>query len=162
LLIVDTPAQQMLAREIVRQWNAVGIDVSVEAVSTTMFRDRIKRRSFTLALRTWTPGPDPDMFALWHSSQAAIGANEGGLNNQQIDRLIEGGRAALDADQRVEIYKALADRWAALLPSLPLYQSVLVYDLARDIQTTELEPSRLLATPGARFDGISAWTFPDR
>ena len=162
LLIVDTPPQQVLAREIVRQWSAVGIDVPVEAVHAAVFRDRIARRSFTLALRFWTPGADPDMFALWHSSQAATGANEGGLSDQQIDRLIEGGRTTLEADQRVEIYRALADRWAALLPGLPLYQSVLVYDLARDIQPTELEPSQLLSTPGARFDGISTWTFPNR
>ncbi len=54
LMIVDTPFQRVLAAEIARQWNELGIDVPIEAVPADVFRDRMQRRSFSLALRTWT------------------------------------------------------------------------------------------------------------
>jgi peptide/nickel transport system substrate-binding protein len=159
LLIVDTTAQRALADEIAQQWSALGIDVPIEAVSAGVFAERMTARRFTLTLRTFAPLTDPDLFAWWHSTQAAEGANAAGLVDREIDRLLEQSRTTLDLTRRIETTNALAERWAALLPSLPLYQSVLVYDLNPSIEPTQLDATRLLATPSARFDGISAWTF---
>jgi len=151
-------SDQLAASEVARQWRALGIDVTVEPLAEDELHDRLRQRVFSVAIHHWTDaGADPDVFALWHSSQAEQGLNYAGLADPQIDRLIEDGRAAVDRDIRARIYGELERRWVALAPSIPLYQPLLLYSLDDGVHPAGLDGARLLEQPSSRFDTISDW-----
>ena len=104
----------------------IGVDVPIEAVSREELARRIAERRFTLVLQTWSAaGSDPDVFALWHSSQREHGANAAGLVDAENDRLLAQGRSTLDPAARAQIYAAWEQHWTTLIPSLPLFQPLL-------------------------------------
>jgi peptide/nickel transport system substrate-binding protein len=158
IIALDDPQQLAIAEEVARQWNALGIDAQVEPEGLENFRTRIDERDFVVLLNNWSAAADPDQYALWHSSQAADGANYAGLIDKQSDDLLERGRTTLDLEQRTAIYHQWQARWAALVPSLPLFQPVLTYALDQQVRTTGLDEGRLLTSPSARFDTINEWT----
>ena len=159
LTVLDDPGQQAIAAEIARQWRMIGVDVPIEAVRREELARRIAERRFTLVLQTWSAaGADPDAFALWHSSQRDHGANAAGLVDAENDRLLVAGRATPDPDARARIYAAWEQRWTTLIPSLPLFQPLLVYDLDRRISPVGLGRQQMIETRSARFGAISDWT----
>ncbi|MBV9792127.1 MAG: peptide ABC transporter substrate-binding protein, partial [Chloroflexi bacterium] len=104
---------------------------------------------------------DPDVFALWHSSRADGGANYAGLRDPQIDQMLTDGRAATSESRRIQIYGQFQRRWAELLPSLPLYQSVLAYDVDQAIAVPE-QSSAFVTARADRFMLLDDWTIPQR
>ena len=158
LMCADSVGQPELAREIARQWRTVGIEVAIDIVPREVLQTRLQGRDFVLALQNWAvPTADPDIFALWHSSQAPAGANYAGLVDTRIDTLLANGRSAVDQTRREELYQEFEERWIALAPSVPLYQSSLTYELAPGVSPAGLDSSRLLPTASSRFDAISEW-----
>jgi peptide/nickel transport system substrate-binding protein len=159
LLCADSPDQVELARAIARQWQQIGVAVTIGSVSRERLQSRLQARDFVLALQSWAlPTADPDLFALWHSSQAEHGVNYVGLDDEDIDRLLVDGRTTVDHEQRVAIYHEFEQRWIELVPAIPLSQSLLVYELAPNVRPAGLQAGHLLATPSHRFDMISEWT----
>ena len=129
LLVADVVGQAELGNEIARQLAAIGVGIELRSVPLEELRARLAQHDFTLALHSWDNlGADPDSYALWHSSQANGGANYAGLDDARIDELLTRGLQTLDQAERRSIYVEFQRRWTELLPSLPLYQSVLLYD----------------------------------
>ena len=159
LLCEQGSEQIALANEVARQWELLGMEVTVEPAAGDTLLDRVARRDFVALLHSWnSAGADPDPFALWHSSQAEQGLNYAGLSDTRGDELIEQARATTDQEARTALYADWQERWAELVPSIPLYQHALVYDLDPAVQPAGLDETRLLPTPSQRFDRISDWT----
>jgi peptide/nickel transport system substrate-binding protein len=151
LLIADTPEYVALAQEVARQLRAIGVAIEVRRVPPADLQTALGARNFTLALHRWSNvGDDPDAYALWHSSRAEEGANYAGLRDPRIDQLLADGRAATSESARRRIYGEFQRRWAELIPSLPLYQSVLSYDLDESLAPAD-DSHRLIITRGDRF-----------
>ncbi|MEI8307421.1 MAG: peptide ABC transporter substrate-binding protein [Chloroflexales bacterium] len=125
-LIVDgEPRRRAAAAEIVRQWGEIGVEVKVEELSTADLLLRLHDHTFTMALHSWARiGPDPDPYALWHSSQ---GLNYAGLADPEIDTLLESARAESQVDARSADYDAFQKRWIDLVPSITLYQPLYLF-----------------------------------
>jgi peptide/nickel transport system substrate-binding protein len=120
---------------------------------------RLQQGEFVLALQSWRLlNADVDGFGLWHSSQAAAGANYAGVQDREIDELLQEGRTTLDTGERARIYQAFEERWLELMPAVPLFQHVLHYQLDPAVQSAGLDSAGLLVSPSARFRDISAWT----
>jgi len=80
-----------------------------------------------LEIQEWPhPGAefDPDLFDELHSANFPPGLNYMWFKDDQVDSLIEQGRAETDPDKRVDIYRQLDVRRSQLLPSLPMYIAV--------------------------------------
>ncbi|HEY0603879.1 MAG TPA: peptide ABC transporter substrate-binding protein [Herpetosiphonaceae bacterium] len=162
LLIADNGEQIALANEIARQLRAIGVGVEIRRVPAATLQDDLATHNFTLALHSWSDvGSDPDVFALWHSSRANGGANYAGLTDAQIDQLLADGRAATSESRRIQIYGQFQRRWVELLPSLPLYQSVLAYDVDEAIAVPE-QSSAFLTARADRFMLLDRWQVPQR
>lgn len=162
LLIADTSDSVALAGEIARQLREIGVGLDVRRVPAAQLQDELAARNFTLALHSWNGvGSDPDVYALWHSSRADGGANYAGLRDSEIDRLLAEGRATTDETQRKQIYSQFQRRWVELIPSLPLYQTVLVYDLENTLNAP-LRQRGLIVSRADRFNQIANWTIPPR
>lgn len=159
LLTSGDDVQLATAREIARQWRVLGVDVPIDAQARDAILDRIAVHGFTLLLATWDEaGADPDPFPLWHSSQAADGMNYAGLTDPTGDAMLVEARTTSDQTRRKDIYGRWAQRWVAIVPSLPLYQHTLSYQLEGNVHPAGLEPRRLLQAPSARFDEIAGWS----
>lgn len=123
-LITDgDPGRLQAAAEIARQWGALGVQVEITELDGPTLRERLRERDFVLAVHGWTRlGPDPDVFELWHSSQAEAGLNYAGLRDEQIDTALENGRMVRDWAARNGEYATFQRRWVELVPSITLYQ----------------------------------------
>ena len=88
------------------QLRAVGIDVRIRTVEWAAFiREFVNKGRFDAIILGWTTPQDPDIYQVWHSSQAF----EGGLNftyykNAEVDRLLEEARSTPDQKTRAQLY----------------------------------------------------------
>jgi peptide/nickel transport system substrate-binding protein len=135
-LITDgAPDRVAAAQNIAQQWGALGVKVEVQQLDSQTLAKRLEDHDFTLALHGWQRlGPDPDVYSLWHSKQSARGDNYAGLNDEQIDELLDNARHDLDIPARSASYAAFQQRWVELAPSITLYQPLFVYATSRQLE----------------------------
>ncbi|NNJ10667.1 peptide ABC transporter substrate-binding protein [Chloroflexales bacterium ZM16-3] len=160
-LIVDSdPRRRAAADEIARQWGALGVEVKVTELSAADLLQRLRDHDFTLAIHSWARvGPDPDPYPLWHSSQ---GLNYAGLDDPDIDILLEGARAESEIGSRSSDYTAFQERWIDLAPSITLYQPLYVFATDQSLggvgmAEPESAASQLLFGADDRYRTITRW-----
>ena len=101
----------------------VGVKVSIRTVEWAAFlKEFVYTRKFDALILAWNILDDPDIFDVWHSSAiAGNGLNFVSFANEEVDRLLEKGRASADRAERKVIY----DRFQEILheeqPYLFLY-----------------------------------------
>lgn len=128
LLTDGEPGRVAAASEIARQWGAIGVKVEVQQLEPEALRQRLREHNFTLALHSWARlGPDPDVFELWHSSQADDGLNYAGLRDEAVDSLLAGARGETELALRSDDYAGFQKRWVELVPSITLYQPLYTF-----------------------------------
>ncbi len=164
-LITDgSPARVAVAEEIARQFGAIGVRIDVEQVEPAELQRRLEGHDFTLALHGWQRlGADPDIYELWHSSQAARGRNYAGLEDATIDDLLAGARRTSDIADRAAAYAEFQERWVELAPSIVLYQPLLVHVAVADLgglatpAPDEAPATQLIIGREGRFAGVNRW-----
>ena len=99
--------QRILAATVIQyQLKAVGIDVRIRTVEWAAFiHEFVNKGRFDTVMLGWTITQDPDIYAVWHSSQA----HDGGLNftrfvNAELDSLLESARSTPDRQERTRLY----------------------------------------------------------
>ena len=134
-LITDTnPRRLAAAEEVARQWRELGLVIQVEALDGNALIDRLQRRDFDLAVHSYVRlGADPDVYGLWHSSQAVNGLNYSSLQDPQIDDLLSNARRESEIVVRADDYAAFQQRWIELAPSIMLYQPFYIFIADRDL-----------------------------
>ncbi len=163
-LITDgDPGRLAAAREIARQWAVIGVAVDVTQLERAELRQRLRERDFVLAVHGWARlGADPDIFELWHSSQADDGLNYAGLRDDTIDELLTSGRIERDIAARNESYAAFQRRWVELVPSITLYQPLYTFTVSEAVdglgfEQTPFGGNVLLVGREDRYRNITNW-----
>ncbi len=117
-------AERILAATIIQsQLAAVGVKVEVRTVEWAAFiNEFVNKGAFDAVILGWTITPDPDLYQVWHSSQAVAG----GLNftcfiDKELDALLEEGRQVPDENRRREIYWKVQEILAEEQPYCFLY-----------------------------------------
>lgn len=165
LLVDGEPRRLAVAQEIARQWGELGIQIELQQLDGPALQQRLQARRFTLALHSWTRlGPDPDPFALWHSTQATQGLNYAGLDDEQLDDLLAAAREEQAEDTRSADYAAFQERWVELVPSITLYQPLYLFAAERRLGLGEAgldDPNsnagQILFGPEDRYRAVSRW-----
>lgn len=109
-ILTATLIQSQLAR--------LGIDARIRTVEWAAFiREFVNKGHFDAVILGWTITQDPDIFQIWHSSQA----HEGGLNfagyqNPEVDAILATARATPDQKERQRLYWRLQEILAADQP----------------------------------------------
>lgn len=94
-LTIDTlPKYEETAKIIAAVWKKLNIKTTIQIVNQVP-------TSFQIFLGEFNVSPDPDQYALWHSSQVN---NITHYDNPRIDKLLEDGRKELDITKRIAIY----------------------------------------------------------
>ncbi|BAV92214.1 peptide-binding protein [Candidatus Desulfovibrio trichonymphae] len=100
--------QRILTAEVIQnELAAVGIDARIRTVEWAAFiREFVDKGRFDAVILGWTIPQDPDIYTIWHSSQA----REGGLNftryiSSEVDALLEEARTTPDQSVRAALYR---------------------------------------------------------
>ena len=163
LLVGDRPADRELGQSIVEQWQALGVDVTLEVLDTDELLDRLQTpdqdgegRDFDAALVEFSQGrlADPDPYPFWHESQADSGQNYSGFADRDISEALEIARRDPNGVRRAELYRSyqqwFIDRAAAIL----LYNPVYHYAVSCQVQGVQL---KLFVGPADRFQNMHEW-----
>lgn len=164
LLTDGSVARIAVAEEIARQFGALGVQVTIEQVESAELARRLEAHEFTMAVHGWQRlGADPDVFELWHSSQAETGRNYAGLNDAVIDELLTSARQTNDLAVRSAAYAEFQARWVELAPSIMLYQPLLIHVAVADLggfglPAPDAAPAlQLRIGREGRFSGVNRW-----
>ncbi len=153
----DLSPYPAVAGRIARDLAGLGIEAQVSPVSTaTLIHDFLNPRSFALALTAFDNGPDPDVFAFWHSSQT----HPGGFNfvsmkrNVFVDKDLEDGRSSVTLTTRAKAYYDLQELFAQEVPAVYLYSPTFAFAADRRIRGVHLDSA---VEPNGRYTHVQDW-----
>jgi peptide/nickel transport system substrate-binding protein len=156
-LATNNDAQRVaIAENVAKQWRALGLEIDVQPLeSETFVETTLLARKFEAALFAIDPGPDPDPYPFWHSSQIeAPGRNLSGYVEPLVDDALERGRQTTEVARRRELYATFAQALAQDVPALPLFAPLHTYVQSRRAQG--FGPTILFA-PASRFHNVHEW-----
>jgi len=155
----DTPNYTKAAQFLQKSWASLGVKVQVSYYSRDELQSSvISNHDYDALLYGVGIGVDPDVYAYWDSSQAAI-TSQGHLNLSEYkstaaDQSIEAGRTRADPSVRAVKYKAFLGQWVKDLPAMPLYQPNYLYISRGPVFNYE----RQSANSGAdRYYNVNNW-----
>jgi peptide/nickel transport system substrate-binding protein len=145
-----------IAQNLAEQWRALGADVQVEPLAASTFIDEhLLPRKFEAALVAVDPGPDPDPYPFWHSSQIAPpGRNLANFSDPRMDDVLERARQTTDTARRKELYALFDGYLIAAVPQVPLYAPVYTYVQSARVQGFS---DSMLFTLASRFSSVGDW-----
>ncbi len=156
LSTANDPVRVAIAENVAKQLRAIGVEARVQPLSASSFIDEhLLTREFSAALVAIDPGPDPDPYPFWHSSQIAPpGRNLSGYSEPRIDDVLERARQNTEPTRRKDLYELFAGYLIAASPSIPLYAPRATY-----VQSTRVHgfEESVLFTPGSRFYDVQSW-----
>ncbi len=113
------------------QWRELGVDVTVMLQGEQELQSTVAQHSYDALLYAVSIGPDPDVFAYWHSSQADVRSstrlNFSEYESAVASQALEAGRTRTDNKTRSVKYQTFAEQWQKDIPALPLYQPRMLY-----------------------------------
>ena len=136
LVTVSTGYMPKLAEQIKEQLGYIGMDVNVETYepSQDFVMNVISTRSYDILLYEIELGPDPDLLAYYHSSQAtSSGLNLSNYHNALADDHILAARSSMDANLRIAKYESFIKQWVEDAPAVGLYQVNMTYYFNKNV-----------------------------
>jgi peptide/nickel transport system substrate-binding protein len=160
VVTANDPTYEKVMERLAGQWRKLGIKVNTAArdsSSQDFVQTVLQQRSYDVLLYKLVIGVDPDVYAYWHSSQAASGGyNFSNYSNSVSDDALSSARVNSNPALRNEKYKAFARQWVKDVPAIGLYQSVMQYVYRPSVDpviTHSGVPSEI-----DRFNNIRYWS----
>jgi len=153
----DTQYSQ-LAQTIKAQWQKIGVLVTVTEEQDTKLQSTIAAHSYDALLYGITVGPDPDVYAYWHSSQAdprsASRLNLAEYKSKTADAALEAGRSRVASSLRKTKYQPFLKAWRKDAPAIALYQPRFLY--VTNNRIFGFEPTTLNSSTD-RYANVENW-----
>jgi peptide/nickel transport system substrate-binding protein len=153
----DDETHKAIAEMIQKDWQALGADVTLEAIPGDLFvSDKLSSKSYQAALvdLNLSNTPDPDPYPFWDRSEIASGQNYSQWDNRVASDILEQARITSDLSERTRLYHNFQAIFAQELPALPLYFPVYNYGINQQVQGVTIGP---LIDTSYRFQTISSW-----
>lgn len=144
-----------IAENIANQWSQYNLDVTVEAVSSEVYQERLVSGDFDTAIVEYVLGADPDGFAYWHADQYPDGLNYGAVSDSRISEILERGRQTVSNLARIDIYRDFQVQFANQAIALPLYYPLYTYSVDNSINGVQLG---FISSPEDRFRTLQNWS----
>jgi peptide/nickel transport system substrate-binding protein len=154
LLIGEDADHRALADVIAVQWANIGVQTEIEVVEAISLTAVLAQRTFDVAIIDVDPPGDPDLYDFWSQEAIIRGQNYGGWNNRRASEALETARQLTTQDERTPYYEAFLRFFDADLPALTLYQPVVTYGLAEDIEGADVGR---FTSPRERYDTLANW-----
>ena len=156
-LVTDSLASHpCIANAIATQLRRIGVVVTPRIVTAQELSKNVlpDRNYDALLAKPRGVFNDPDVYQVWHSSQADKGANYAGWKSDRADRLIEAARQDGNQDDRRKLYVQWQQLFMDEMPSVPLYYTTYTYALSSRIGGVEPGNLRFMNQPADRFKDI--------
>ncbi|HXK32206.1 MAG TPA: ABC transporter substrate-binding protein [Candidatus Paceibacterota bacterium] len=156
LTTADQPIMKNLAALLKKQWQAMGVEININALDTsTLEQEVIKPRSYELLLFGQGLELFLDPFPYWHSSQIKDpGFNLSNYENKEADNLLAQARQTLDQEER----KMLLEKFQNILiedaPAVFLYSPDYIYLVSEKIKGIS---DKIITDPSKRFSDVGNW-----
>jgi peptide/nickel transport system substrate-binding protein len=145
---IESSERRQVAELIRDQLSDVGIAVSIKGLDWDSAIDEYLAMEHDIMLNTWFPDyPDADsyMYPQFHSwSMAPYGANVFGLNNSELDALLDEGLGTIDHKEREMIYQQAQDIVIQELPCLFLYVPIEFEVTTYEIKNWVFNPTQMM------------------
>ncbi len=149
------PELAAVAQELKKQWEMLGVRVTLEIVPVSQLQQLIKDRNYQILLFGEGMAIDPDPYTYWHSSQRLGGGfNLSLYKNDTVDKLLDEARQTLNPIERMQKYDDFQKILLEDLPAIFLYSTHHLYGVSKDIHGFDTE---LISTPSDRFTDIGSW-----
>lgn len=127
----DTSEYAKVARQLQKQWKALGVKLDLQLQDTDDFQSTLTFHGYDALLYGISIGKDPDVYAYWSSAQADVRAasrlNFSEYQSAAADSSLEAGRTRTDPALRAVKYKGFLQAWQKDAPALGLYQPRYLY-----------------------------------
>ena len=156
LIHPDTEKHVQMAEIIQAGWEALGIDVTLEAKPYEQVLQDLENRAYETALVdiNLTRSPDPDPYPFWGQAQVQSGQNYADWDNRSASEFLEQARMTVDFGERERLYRNFQVLFMREMPSLPLLYTTYTYAISNDINGVSLGP---IFEPGDRFNNVHTW-----
>lgn len=136
---------------------SLGFRVDVHASDAqNLILNYILPREYDILVYDIDLGLDPDQFAYYHSASiGGSGLNFSNWRDVLVDDALLTARGTLDEKLRVIKYNLFLQRWAAEVPSIPLFKSTLTYHYSRIVRP--FSENITLVAPLDRFIDVPYW-----
>ncbi len=148
-----------IAGALQKQWADIGVELSVDVKQDDKSSLKlVDSHDYDVLLYGINIGPDPDVYAYWHSSQfdkkSPIHLNLSEYSSKQADLALEGGRTRVDAKLRAAKYKPFLEAWQKDAPAIGLYQPRYLYVSNQKIYGLD---EKTINAPSDRFNDVYLW-----
>jgi len=153
----NTPEFAKVTTSLRRDWQALGIKVTVQLHDVHEFQGVLTARNYDAVLDGISIGVDPDVFVYWDSSQTdprSTRLNLSFYKSGTADTALEAGRTRLDPALRAIKYKPFLQDWQQQAPALGLYQPRYLYVTQQQVYGLN---EHAINTPIDRFSNVQNW-----
>lgn len=142
-----------------KQWRELGADVEVVLQPDDELQSTVSSHNYDALLYGISVGPDPDVYAYWHSTQTDV-RSETRLNLSEYkspaaDRALEAGRTRSDVKLRTVKYRPFLEAWRNEAPALAMYQPRYLYIASDALQGFDVTVAH---TAADRYAHVEKWT----
>ncbi len=157
LLYPNEPLYKSLAELIKKDWEALGVQVSLVSVSyAQLVNERLEQRNYQAALVSlnFSRTPDPDPYPFWDQAQAVGGQNYTQWDSRMASEYLEQARILVDRDERLRFYRNFQVLFTQDMPALPLFYPVYTYAVDKQVRGVRMGP---LIDSSDRFATVGEW-----
>jgi len=121
----------------------IGIEMKVRLVEWSAFIENfINTKNFDAIILGWSLSPEPDQYAIWHSSQTGPREfNVISYANPAVDAALEGARRTFDAAERKRLYDRFQQELYKDVPIVFLYAGYALPTVHRRVRGIEPAPA---------------------
>jgi peptide/nickel transport system substrate-binding protein len=149
---------ESVAKNIKKQMALIGINVEIVVLKDNELQSALAVHDYDSLLYGISLGPDPDVFAYWHSSQADLRSpshlNFSEFKSTAADKALEAGRTRSDPATRAIKYRPFLDAWSKEAPAVALYQPRFLYVVREPL--ANFNPTRM-NTGTDRYNEVNQW-----
>ena len=156
ILTPDDPALVNMLREVAAQWSQLNLNITIDAVSTDEYEQRLTTGNFDMALAEFSLGDsaDPDVYDFWHQGQYPDGLNYGGASDSRISEMLEKARRDPNGINRRMLYDAFQQTFVERAIAIPMYYPLFTYVTAGHVDGVQLG---FVGRPADRFRTLQDW-----
>ena len=148
------PVLYRTAVEVATDWRAIGLDVALVVAQSQEYRQQLAAGKFSAAVVDFELGLDPDLSPILQSSQASGGSNVSGVQDTNLDHLLQVAQQATSDTARKTAISAVEKYVSANLSILSLCFTD--YDFVISNRVRGLD-SNNIADPSGRYWDVIDW-----
>jgi len=156
LTVPKDPLLEKTAETLKNQWQALGIETTIELFDPTgKEKEKIKERDYQALLFGEVLSSLPDPLPFWHSLQKRYpGSNLALYENKKSDKILEETRKIFDPQERAKKLEEFQNILIADAPAIFLFSQDYVYFTSKEIKGIR---EGLIVDPAKRFSNIESW-----